>query len=81
MVRAMIEGRGKIESRSREAADHVDGFDLGDNRSDVELRLGEEPLTFVSLDDPGNYVVVLYDDGEGKVRGLSFYDPRFVIAG
>lgn len=79
-VRALIEGKGKIESKKVKRLT-TESFDLGGSRSDVELRLGDEPLSFVSLDDPGNYVVVLYDDGEGEVRGLSFYDPRFVIAG
>ena len=45
------------------------------------LRLGDDPLNFVSLDDPGNYVVVLFDDEDGNVKAISFYDPRFVIAG
>ena len=79
-VRAMIEGRGKIENKRIKRLT-TGSFELGSSRSDVELRLGDEPLAFVSLDDPGNYVVVLFDDGEGKVKGISFYDPRFVIAG
>lgn len=49
------------------------------SRSDVEVRLGDASLTLLLLDDPGNYVVVLFDDGEVNVKGISFPDPRFVI--
>ena len=38
-------------------------------------------VTNVSTDDPGNYVVVLYQDADGKIKALSFFDPKFVIAG
>lgn len=57
--------------------------DLGMARGDVELRLKgvDEVLCGLSLDEPGNYVVVIYDDGEGKEQALTFYDPKFVIAG
>lgn len=79
-VRALIEGKGRVESK-RVKRLTTESFELGGSRSDVELRLGDDPLAFVSLDDPGNYVVLLFDDGEGKVKGISFYDPRFVIAG
>ena len=72
--------KGKVENKRVERLT-TESFDLGSARSDVELWLGDPPLTFVSLDDPGNYVVVLFDDGKGKVKGISFYDPRFVIAG
>jgi len=79
-VKVAVEGKGKVEGLTVKRL-ATGTLDLGGVRGGVELRLGEEPLAFVSLDDPGNYVVVLYDDGEGKVCGLSFFDPRFVIAG
>ena len=37
--------------------------------------------TVVSPDGPGNYVVLLYQDPDGKTKALSFFDPKFVIAG
>ena len=57
--------------------------DLGGARGDVELRLREskEVLCGMSLDEPGNYVAVIYNDADGKIRALTFYDPKFVIAG
>jgi hypothetical protein len=79
-VRVAIEARGKVETGivKRLATTTID---LGRARGEVDLRLGEEPLVSVSLDDPGNYVVVIYDDPSGKVKAISFYDPKFVIAG
>lgn len=56
---------------------------LGTGRCDVQLtqRGGEEALCRLSMDEPGNYVAVLYNDAEGKVRAVKFYDPKFMIAG
>ena len=56
-------------------------LDLGANRGEVLVRVGEEIVTTISPDSPGNYVVILYQDIGGEVRALSFYDPKFVIAG
>lgn len=56
-------------------------LELGENRGEVLVRVGEEIITTISPDSPGNYVVILYQDGEGEVKALSFYDPKFVIAG
>ncbi|MEI7928829.1 MAG: hypothetical protein WCH40_09785 [Verrucomicrobiales bacterium] len=55
--------------------------DLGKARGDVNLSINKEPLAFVSLDDHGNYVVLLYDDADGKVHAITFLDPQFVVAG
>ncbi|MEM1084396.1 MAG: hypothetical protein AAGI48_09745 [Verrucomicrobiota bacterium] len=58
-------------------------LDLGDSRGDVELRLmdGKTQLCLFAPDSPGNYVVVLYNDAEGNIKAMNFYDPEFVIAG
>lgn len=58
-------------------------IDLGRNAGDISiyLRNQEEPLAFFRPDSPGNYVVVLYDDPDGNTKAISFYDPKFVIAG
>ena len=56
-------------------------IELGKARREVELRHADGPLARLSLDDPGNYVVVIYDDAGGNLRALSYYDPRFVVAG
>lgn len=54
---------------------------LGRSRAEAYLRDGRGVLTTISPDSPGNYVVVLFRDEQGNLRGLSFYDPKFVIAG
>lgn len=58
-------------------------LDLGDSRGDVELRLidGKTQLCLFTPDTPGNYVVVFYNDAEGNVKAMNFYDPKFVVAG
>lgn len=56
-------------------------IDLGNTRSEAMIRFGGEIITTVSPDEPGNHVVVLYQDAEGKIRALTFFDPKFVIAG
>ncbi|MEP4078621.1 hypothetical protein [Haloferula sp.] len=58
-------------------------LDLGDSRGDVELRLadGKTRLCLFAPDSPGNYVVVLYNDADGNIKAMNFYDPKFVVAG
>lgn len=55
-------------------------IDLGSTRSEAMVKVGGEIITTVSPDEPGNHVVVLYQDAEGKVSALTFFDPKFVIA-
>ena len=56
-------------------------IDLGSTRSEAMVKVGGEIISTVSPDEPGNHVVVLYQDAEGKIRALTFFDPKFVIAG
>ena len=56
-------------------------IDLGNTRSEAMVKVGGEIITTVSPDEPGNHVVVIYQDAEGKIRALTFFDPKFVIAG
>lgn len=58
-------------------------LDLGDSRGDVEIRMSDAKtqLCLFTPDSPGNYVVVFYNDAEGKIKAMSFYDPNFVVAG
>ena len=60
---------------------HITTQPLGRSRAEVFVRSGPELLTTVSPDSPGNYVVVLYRDAGGQLRALSFFDPKFVVAG
>lgn len=80
MVKAEVQGKG-----ARETA-HVKRLsttmvDLGRSKGEVLVKIGDEILTTVSPDDPGNYVVLLYQDMDGKTKAISFFDPKFVIAG
>lgn len=56
-------------------------IDLGSTRNEAMVKVGGEVITTISPDEPGNHVVVLYQDADGKIRALTFFDPRFVIAG
>ena len=56
-------------------------IDLGTTRSEAMVKVGGEIISTVSPDEPGNHVVVIYQDAEGKIHALTFFDPKFVIAG
>ena len=80
--RIATEARRAIELKTVKRF-NTTSVDLGKARGDVEIRLkdADGPLCGMSLDEPGNYVAVFYSDAEGKIRALTFYDPKFVIAG
>jgi hypothetical protein len=59
----------------------IAAIDLGSTRNEAMVKVGGKIITTVSPDEPGNHVVVLYQDAEGKIRALTFFDPKFVIAG
>ena len=46
----------------------------------AEIRHAGEVVTTVMAERRGNYVVMLYTDGDGARKGVSFYDPKFVLA-
>lgn len=79
-IKAAVQGKGSIETAhvKRLATTSVD---LGGARGEVLVKAGEDIVTTLSPEDPGNYVVVLYQDAEGRIKALSFFDPKFVIAG
>lgn len=79
-IKAAVQGKKTIESASVKRLTTT-VVELGRSRGDVLVKAGDEILTTVSPDDPGNYVVVLFQDSAGKIKALSFYDPKFVIAG
>ncbi len=43
-------------------------------RGYVALRSGGRPLDAIPVAEPGNYVVVLFDDSGGRIRSVSFRD-------
>lgn len=79
-IKAANQGKGAIETAhvKRLATSMVD---LGGSRGEVLVKAGEDIVTTLSPEDPGNYVVVLYQDEKGAIKALSFFDPKFVIAG
>ncbi len=80
MIKAAVLGKQKLETAyvKRLATTAVD---LGRARGEVLVKVGDEIITTISPEDPGNYVVVLYQDADGNIKALSFYDPKFVVAG
>ena len=50
---------------------------IGYFRGYVPLRTVDGELTSIPVASGGNYVVVLYDDAEGKVRSVNFFDRKF----
>lgn len=79
-VQAAIQGKGAVETAFAKRLSTT-SVDLGRSRGEVLVKIGDEIVNTLSPEDPGNYVVILYDDPDGKVKALSFYDPKFVIAG
>jgi hypothetical protein len=77
-----IQGREKPEAASVKRL-MTTTIDLGKSGGDVVVRLRNSPKVLTSFrpDDPGNYVLVVYDGEDGEVHSLYFYDPKFVIAG
>ncbi len=49
-------------------------------RGYVPLRSADGDLTSIPVASTGNYVVLLYDDEEGKLRSLNFRDKKFLSA-
>jgi hypothetical protein len=79
-VELAVTGRNKVEKAFAKRLT-ISKTDLGRVRGEVMVRLGARVLTIISPDSPGNYVVILYESAEGRVEALSYYDPKFVIAG
>ncbi len=49
-------------------------------RGYVPLRTAQGDLASIPVASKGNYVVLLYDDDEGKVRSVNFKDRKFLSA-
>jgi len=56
-------------------------INVGSRQIEAGVSIGEREVTHISTDSPGNYVVILYENAKGVIEALSFYDPKFVIAG
>ncbi len=79
-VQTEVQGRPKPEMVYAKRL-VVTRMNLGKSKKEVLLKAGGETVARVLPEDPGNYVVLLYEDAAGKVKALSFYDPKFVVAG
>ena len=79
-VDLVVEGRERPE-RAFAKRLGITKVELGRIRSEIAIRMGEKTIGNISPDSPGNYVVILYENAEEQVEALSYYDPKFVIAG
>jgi hypothetical protein len=79
-VDVQIQGKPQSEVvyTKRMAFTHVN---LSPSKPEVNVSVAGVAIASIAPEDPGNYVVVIYEDESGKVKALSFYDPKFVIAG
>jgi hypothetical protein len=79
-VNLTVEGRERVEKAIATRL-KISKVELGAKRGEILVALGDKTIANVSPDSPGNYVVILYENAEGGIEALSYYDPRFVIAG
>ncbi len=54
--------------------------DLDRKNGEVFVKAGDRDLTTVSPDSPGNNVVILYENQEGRTEALTYYDPKLLTA-
>ena len=52
--------------------------DIDRKRGEIFVKQGDQVLTNVAPDSPGNYVVILYEDQEGKTEAVSYYDLKLL---
>jgi hypothetical protein len=55
--------------------------DIDRKSGEIFVKAGDRVLTTVSPDSPGNYVVILYENEEGQVEAVSYYDPKLLAEG
>lgn len=79
-VQAAVQGQGKVEALVARRLE-ISILDLGTARGEVLVRTDRGVIATISPDDPGNYVLILYEDADGTVRGISYFDPKFTVAG
>ena len=56
-------------------------IDLGRSKTDVSIKVNGERVAVISLEDLGNYTLVIYEDRSAKMQGLWFYNPAFSPGG
>lgn len=75
-----VEGRDRVEKAIAKRLS-ISKVALGTKRGEILVSHEDKVLTNISPDSPGNYVVIVFENAEGAIQALSYYDPRFVIAG
>lgn len=56
-------------------------LDIDRKRGEIFVKSGDRVLTSVAPDSPGNYVVILYENQEGRTEAVSYYDLKLLNAG
>ena len=79
-IQAAIQGKNAVDRITVKKLS-LTLVDLGRTRGEVLIKQGNTMVTTVSPEDQGNYVVVLYQNQQGKIMALTFFDPKFVVAG
>lgn len=79
-VKLAVVSKGRVENSFAKRLG-INKVDLGAMRGEILVKVGDQVLTTVSPDSPGNYVVIFYENVEEKTEALYFFDPKFVIAG
>ncbi len=55
-------------------------LELGSGEVRAEVSYKGESLMTLKAEENGNYVVMVFEDGEKGKKAISFYDPKFVMA-
>jgi hypothetical protein len=79
-LKLTVEGRdAPVRAFAKRLA--ISKVEMGGKRGEIMVSHEDRVLANISPDSPGNYVVILYENAEGIIEALSYYDPKFVIAG
>lgn len=79
-ISLVIGSKGTTESHALTRLKMTD-VNLGTSRGEVFVKMNDKPLTTVSPDTPGNYIVVIYDGERGETAAIYLFDSKFTVAG
>jgi hypothetical protein len=72
----MSDRKMKVETRRLK----VERLELGNGDVIAEISCQGSPLTTLNAQENGNYVVMIFENGDQGKKAISFYDPKFVMA-
>lgn len=72
-------GRGQWDSATVERLS-IARLPVKESSGYVPIRINGEALPAMAVPSAGNYVVIIYEDAEGKMRSLNFRDIKFLSA-